>query len=321
MGHPTPAVLIERDPGPMRTAERYAGAFIAGFSSPGTRRSYERDLRAWFEFCQRWDLNPLDLRRSHVDIYNRELEGTDYARSTRARRISTVRSWYGWLVAEEILEANPAARVKGPRQQRPPMPSLTKHEMHRFLNGLYEILPGRPGARGKHANPRPVCTLDERAGILLMGLVALRVSEVCDLDVDSLSTRRHMHVLHVVGKGDKARDLTVPSRAVGAIEAALEHAGRTSGPMLTTGWDTRITAQTLQAAVHRTAAVSGFGDRDLTPHALRRSWTEIALADGLPIRDIQKHLGHANVNTTMYYDRTELTPERSPVWAVQAAVA
>lgn len=302
--NPTPAILIERptNPGTI-TAEQLAGAFIAGFSSPHTRRSYRVDLRAWMEFCRRYQLDPLRVRRAHVDVYVRELQGKGYATSTWGHRLTTLKSFFAWCCDEEVMDHNPAARVRAPKQQRPPMPSLTKHELHRFLNVAPEVT-----------------TSHEHAAVLLMALGALRVSEVCGANIaDLLRHHSWMPELYVRGKGGKDRTIVVTPAAMAPLEEAV--AGRQVGPLLLNRAGNRMHGVNAWRTVRRVAAAAGFADRELHPHALRRSAIEIALDAGQDIREVQVWVGHSKAETTIYYDRRATKPERSPAWAVQAAVA
>lgn len=103
------------------------------------------------------------------------------------------------------------------------------------------------------------------------------------------------------------------------IETAL--GGREAGPLFVNRAGNRMTRANSGRAVSKIAGKAGFGARDITPHALRRSATEIALSSGVPLRDVQDWLGHASSTTTEWYDRRPMTPDRSPGMHVQAAVA
>jgi site-specific recombinase XerD len=75
-------ILIQADE--RGEAIRWAGAFLAGFKSPETRRSYRRDLDCWFAFCAAHDVHPYrGLRRTHVEVYLRETRSTGAGPSER----------------------------------------------------------------------------------------------------------------------------------------------------------------------------------------------------------------------------------------------
>jgi integrase/recombinase XerD len=86
--------------------ELLVGAWLASYSSDGTRRAYRSDLWAWLRFCRSHDLDPLLVRRSHVELFARELEERGCAPATVARRLCGTSRWYAWLVDESYLEVH-----------------------------------------------------------------------------------------------------------------------------------------------------------------------------------------------------------------------
>ena len=110
-------------------ARQWAGAFLAGYASPQTRRRYRRDLDCWFAFCAAHHLHPFrDLRRTHLELYLRELEAQPCppTAGTLYRRISTLSSWFRWLEDEDLIVGNPAARVRRPHRYPRPQPWLNR---------------------------------------------------------------------------------------------------------------------------------------------------------------------------------------------------
>ena len=107
----------EPSDGRWQDAVRWAGAFIASFRSPDTRKAYQRDLSCWFGFCAMHGLHPYQgVRRTHVEVYLRQLEQQTppLANATLRRRISTLNSWFTWLEDEDIGVGNPATRDPRP---------------------------------------------------------------------------------------------------------------------------------------------------------------------------------------------------------------
>ncbi|MGH8886069.1 MAG: tyrosine-type recombinase/integrase [Egibacteraceae bacterium] len=154
-----------------REALRWAGAFVAGFASAQTRRSYQRDLRCWFSFCVTHDLHPYKgVRRTHMELCLRELEKQlpCPSNATPYRRISTLSSWFSWLEDEEMVVGNPAARVRRPPRHPRPQPWLDRNE-------LTDLLAAAEDQGG-----------DPYALICLLALNGLRVSEACGADIADL---------------------------------------------------------------------------------------------------------------------------------------
>ena len=100
---------------PLDATERGAIAgFLAGYTG-NTLISYTTDLRLFIEWCITNDVRLLEVRRAHLEIFGRTMEADGRMRSTVARRLSTLGSFYRYCHVEGILERNPAANVRRPK--------------------------------------------------------------------------------------------------------------------------------------------------------------------------------------------------------------
>ncbi len=295
-------VVDVEDPG-WREAVQWAGAFIAGFRSEQTRRSYRRDLECWFAFCAVHGLHPFrGLRRTHVELYLRELEGTtpDLSRCTLYRRVSTLSSWFRWLEDEDVIVGNPAARVRRPQRHPAPQPWLNRNE-------LTDLLSAAEDEGG-----------DVYALVCLLALNGLRVSEACHADISDVGGSRYQPTLLIVGKGDKPAEVVLNPRTQQAIDAAV--AVRRDGPLLRNRCGRRMQPHNAGTAINRLARIAGI-TRRVTPHALRRSYITIGLLQGVPLRDMQRAARHVKADTTVGYDQSDRSFHRDPTFVLMAATA
>ena len=100
---------------PLGVSERAAIAgFLAGYTG-NTLISYTTDLRLFVQWCTNNDLPLFEVRRAHLEILGRQMEADGRMRSTVARRLSTLGSFYRYCHVEGILERNPAANVRRPK--------------------------------------------------------------------------------------------------------------------------------------------------------------------------------------------------------------
>ena len=143
-------------------------------------------------------------------------------------------------------------------------------------------------------------------------------AETCALDIASIRTDGWVQVADVVGKGDKPRRVELPPRVAHAVGGAA--AGRQVGPLILNDAGNRITKSNLRHRVEKITAAAGI-DKHLSPHCLRRTFIQLALDAGAPVRDVQLQVGHADSATTSHYDRSALTPGKSPAYAVQMLTA
>lgn len=146
----------------------------------------------------------------------------------------------------------------------------------------------------------------------------LRVSEVCSRDVRDLETIDWVPVLTVRGKGDKVRRAVLPPQVLAAVQKALN--GRESGPLILNHRGRRANITNLRLAVERVTKRADI-NKHLSPHCLRRTFIQLALDAGRPLRDVQRAAGHSSAETTVGYDNREVELGRSPAYAVQMAVA
>jgi site-specific recombinase XerD len=294
-------ILVQRDG--WGDASGWAAAFLAGFKSSETRRSYRRDLDCWFAFCATHQLHPYrELRRTHVEVYLRELEAQEPApaNATLYRRIATLSSWFRWLEDEDVTVGNPAARVRRPQRHPRPQPWLNRNE-------LTDVLAAAEDGGG-----------DAYALACLLGLNGLRVSEACNANITDVGGSRYQPMLLIMGKGDKPAEVVLNPRTQQALDQVID--GRTIGPLLRNQWRRRMQPHNAAAVLRRLARAAQITKR-VTPHALRRSYITIGLLQGVPLRDMQRAARHSKADTTVGYDQSDRSFHRDPTFILMSATA
>jgi integrase/recombinase XerD len=254
-------------------------------------------------FCVTHNLHPYkDIRRTHVELYLRELEQQlpQPSNATLYRRISTLSSWFAWLEDEDVMVGNPAARVRRPSRHPRPQPWLDRNELTDLLTAA-EDDGGYPYAL--------VC---------LLALNGLRVSEACQADIADLGGWRYQPTLQVLGKGGKPALIVLNPRTYQAIDQAIT--GRAHGPLLLNRAQRRMQRHNAAAIIRRLATTAGI-TRRVTPHALRRSYITVGLLQGVPLREMQRAARHAKADTTVGYDQSERSFHKDPTFVLMAATA
>ena len=176
---------------PLNHTERGAIAgFLAGYTG-NTLVSYTTDLRLFVEWCNENNTPLLDVRRADLEIFGRTMEANGRMRSTVARRLSTLGSFYRYCHVEGILERNPAANVRRPKVD---VESRTLGLDRNELGGLL-VQAGLGSAR-------------DHALISLLALNGLRISEALNADITSMDMDRGHRTLAIVRKGGK--HVTIP---------------------------------------------------------------------------------------------------------------
>jgi integrase/recombinase XerC len=231
-----------------------------------------------------------------------------YARSSVARRVAAIRTFYRWAVAMGAIEADPASALGRPKAESRLPAVLRPAEAAALMDAPTDA--DAPTARSRRARAdagseeRAVAVaLRDRAILELMYGSGLRVAEVCGLDVGRVDLDRRRVV--VLGKGSKERDLPITDFAVDAVEEYLA-SGR--------GWfapegrpelffnlrKLPIKPRDVRSMVERYRQ-RVLPDRRLSPHTLRHSFATHLLEGGADIRSVQELLGHASLGTTQRY--------------------
>jgi len=295
------AEIIPSAPPLFDEARLAVAGFLARYSG-ATRRGYAGDLRAWFAWCAQADLQPFAARRAHLELYSRWMEEeAGLARATIGRRLSTVAGFYRFAVIDGHLAASPAEHLRRPKiDTESTTLGLDRMELSAFV---------AQGAAGDPVDHALAC---------LLGLLGLRVSEACGVNIEHLGSERGHRTVRVVGKGAKVAIIPLPPRVARALDAAA--ADRTSGPILLSRSGERLDRHGATRIVRRLARRAGI-TKAISPHSLRHSFITAALDAGVPLRDVQIAARHADPRTTTRYDRARHNLDRHASYVVTAFIA
>ena len=240
---------------------------------------------------------PTALRDHHLRSFLIESAG-ELAPASRARLLSTLRSFFRFLVAENLTDIDPTSTLVAPRRGWKLPAVLTLNQVERLLLTV-------DGAR-------PV-DLRDRAILEVLYGCGCRVSELCGLDVTDLDPAEAMLLLR--GKGRKQRLVPVGEPALEAVGLFLR-AGRPdllgkspNAALFLNQRGGRLSRVSVWNLIKKTGAAAGLPDR-LSPHTLRHTYATHLLEGGADLRVVQELLGHADIGTTEIYthvDRAWLT--------------
>lgn len=265
--------------------------------SEHTRRAYRGDLRALFEFTG-GGLETLSLPTLRSWLASQSAGGT--ARTTLARRTSSVKTFCTWAARRGLSPDDPAARLQVPKSRRT-LPAVLRRDQ--AIDAMEAM-----NSAAREGDP---LALRDRLIVEMLYATGIRVSELCGLDIDDVDTSRR--VLRVLGKGNKQRTVPFGEPAQVALTAWLtqgrpELATAGSGPALLLGArGKRLDPRQARTVVHQTVSAVD-GAPDIGPHGLRHSAATHLLEGGADLRIVQELLGHTSLATTQLY--THVTVER-----------
>jgi len=263
--------------------------------SPETIRAYESDLGEFIRFlsgragtgARSKSPDPRRVDPMHVRSFLADLSERHRKRSTVARKISALRSFYDWMRREGWVDGNPARDVSTPRQERRLPRFLDQDEVTRLIESPDDATP--LGAR-------------DRAILELLYATGMRVSELAGLTLADLHPKDNE--MRVMGKGSKERWVYFGERARAAMDRYLR-ARRSLRParcdaLFLNRLGTALTDRSVRRIVDRYVRQAALR-RKISPHGLRHSFATHLLDRGADLRAIQELLGHASLKTTQRY--------------------
>jgi site-specific recombinase XerD len=267
-----------------------------------TLRAYRQDLLAFLRWCTERQLTPLGAERPHLELYLRWMEQRGYAPATMGRRFGTVAGFYKYAVIDGHLINNPALAVTRPKVG---WESQRRTVLHPLEYAALLTAARRDGA-------------SSHALVALLGMLGLRISEACAVDIADLTYQGGYELLGVMGKGQKPAQIPLPVPVLRAVHAAV--AGRTSGPILLNTVGGRMTRGSAACRLSRLARTVGL-EHPVSPHSLRRTFCTAGLISGVPLRDMQYAMRHADSRTTLRYDMSRANLDRHAAHPVAAYLA
>lgn len=263
-----------------------------------TLTSYTRDVAGFLAFLSGHlgrppalaDLAEARLADFRSWLARRAAEGM--ASTSRARSLSGVRSFFGWLDRSGHLHNPAVGLVRTPKRPHAVPKPLTAGDAVHLLE------------EAEGGGARPWIGLRDRALFTLLYGCGLRIDEALRL---SRAQAPSGDMLTVTGKGSRQRVVPVlpeVRRAVDAYLAACPHALPADGPLFVGARGARLDPRVARRAMDETRRLMGLPDT-ATPHALRHSFATHLLADGADLRAIQDLLGHASLSTTQRYLEVE----------------
>jgi integrase/recombinase XerC len=268
-------------------ADSYQPSF-EGYSGTATAVATEVDLSKTM----------LAIDVDTVRRYMAYLNEHNYSKSTSARKLATLRSFYKFLVKRGHLKSNPVMAVRTPKQEKKLPKFLEYEQVQRLLN-----------------TPETGTWLGARDRAILETLYStgLRVSELVALNMDDVDFLGE--VVHVRGKGKKERIAPIGSSALQSIQHYIEFRNRRAAGngnfdtkiLFVNKHGKRLSTRSVRRKMDKYLIAAGL-DPAISPHTLRHSFATHMLNNGADLRSVQELLGHQSLSTTQIY--THLTTKK-----------
>jgi integrase/recombinase XerC len=301
-------------------------------SSPHTILNYGKDLGQFVSYLSPSGAQLPPLREiTHLIIreFVGHLHEQGLEKSSIARKLAALRSFFKYCVREGMVKENPARLVPTPKLPKRIPSVLSAEEMNGFLNELAGTGPAPAGGylatkKGDSgatdgASSTGLLLRRDRALLELLYAAGLRVSELTGLNLEDMDQKERM--LRVRGKGNKERIVPYGTKAQEALEkywplreqlllqtsgngGAPRSAPRTNAVFLNYA-GRRLTQRSVGRIVKKYVKLVNI-NWDLHPHSLRHAFATHLLADGADLRAIQELLGHQSLSTTQKYTHASI---------------
>ncbi len=255
---------------------------------PTTLDAYSRDLDSWLGYLQNNKLGIDDVGKVEFRGYLAELARQELARSTIARRVSAIRSFYRYGSRSGLYPAVETSFMKSPKLPATIPKAVSEDDAASLIDAIHRL-----------DAPDWVKTRDIAVLSLLYGC-GLRISEALSLRRDDAPLGDW---LRIQGKGGKSRDIPVIPSVRFAVDTWLAVSPfdpGPEGPLFVSSRGGALNARAIQRLMEKLRHHLGL-DRSATPHALRHAFATHLLAGGGDLRAIQSLLGHASLSTTQRY--------------------
>ena len=274
--------------------------------SPYTLRSYRTDLEQFVHFVENRESNSGQGKEKGIAVGSveslavREYVGSLYGRLKRtsiARKLSVVRSFFHFLEKEGSECGNPAAEIRTPKLEKVIPPYLPVDDVFRLLE--------RPD-RKKPLGMRDLAILE------VLYSCGFRAGELGSLNVGDVDFQGRL--VKVTGKGNKERIVPIGRKALGAVKEYLETTRRLRGksgdfvpesPLFINFRGGRLTTRSMGRIIKKYVIDAGLPS-DISPHSMRHSYATHLLDGGADLRSVQELLGHESLSTTQKYTHVSI---------------
>ena len=265
--------------------------------SQNTLDSYRSDLEQFSSWLKKNNLSYIKTSKKEILSYLSFLFQKGLGSKTVARKLSSLKSFFRYLVFKSIIPNDPSSEVETPKLLKSIPKSISEKEVEALLAAPDE---------------KTDIGLRDKTMIETLYSCGLRISELTNLELLNLNLRQG--VIRVIGKGQKERLVPMGDQLIGLLELYISSSRknllnkRHSDFLFLSTRGQRMTRQSFWHRIKHYCLASGFEPDKISPHVLRHAFATHLLNNGADLRVVQLLLGHSDLNTTQIY--TEVARQR-----------
>ena len=265
--------------------------------SQNTLDSYRSDLEQFSSWLEKNNLSYIKTSKKEILSYLSFLFQKGLGSKTVARKLSSLKSFFRYLVFKSIIPNDPSSEVETPKLLKSIPKSISEKEVEALLAAPDE---------------KTDIGLRDKTMIETLYSCGLRISELTNLELLNLNLRQG--VIRVIGKGQKERLVPMGDQLIGLLKLYISSSRknlldkRHSDFLFLSTRGQRMTRQSFWRRIKHYCLASGFEPDKISPHVLRHAFATHLLNNGADLRVVQLLLGHSDLNTTQIY--TEVARQR-----------
>ena len=292
--------------------------FFKNFESPHTRKCYERDIRLFFDFI---DLNnisittPSDIQKAHIVAYKNYLSQSEQAPKTICRKLSSISSYFDFLVEKDKVISNPCSGVRRPKQT---VQNETNDLSDEQVQRLFDVLFSQEESHSIYLH-RAIIFLLFSTGLRKAELINLKNKDYYQVDEDNFCLKVRtkggkflVKLLHPSARLVLEEYLSqkVSSNSVSSGEEYLFTP--TKNPLEPNKLNKPLNPKSVDYILKKYCKEAGIFQR-ISPHSARATYIGSALENGVELWKISQDVGHESVRTTEIYNKRRSNLKNSPV--------
>jgi len=262
-----------------------------------TIKAYMEDIMQFFEYVEKFNKKVEKVDRLFLRVYIASFSENKYSRSTIIRKISSLRSFYKFLLRSNKIKNNPCSSISLPKKEKLLPQFLEESEVAKILD-----LPVENNFNN----------LRDKAILETLYSCGLRISELVNLNYNDIDFFSEM--IHVYGKGSKERLVPIGEKAIIAIKRYLpfreevikrRHKSGDTLALFVNKYGERLSTRYVRRIVDKYIQLASI-KKKISPHVLRHTFATHMLNAGCDLRAIQEMLGHTSLATTQVYTHVSL---------------
>lgn len=264
--------------------------------SVNTKKNYEIDLYKFADFITKNNLNYLNLKYENIADFIKSLKKSKYKNSSINRMLSTLRSFYNYLLTKDKINSNPMSVVKDLKTEKK-LPVFFKYsDFEKMVDSIIDN-------SALNIRNKLILELLLASGVRVSELVAIKIA-----DID-----QNNREIKILGKGNKERVVYFKDYCLKALNKYLTEArnellkGSKNDYLLINNKGNNLTDRGVRLIIDKIIKETALNIK-VSPHAFRHSFATMLINEGCDIKTVQELLGHSSIGTTSIY--THLTNEK-----------